>query len=213
MIEPIHARPRPFPRGLGQKSVGLTQSFPRVLRERRFDCSDEFIRVVRDSGQALDSVRPHDVPDRGGDNGLAGGEVLGRFGRADIAGGLVTGERQQRHIPPGDVRRQLVVGLGPEIVDVRRDRQHGRVDLDHRPDDHQMPVRAQLRHPAQQLEIHPLVDDTKESKSRMRNGRLIVTIRLCHPATREVRPDPRCSGRHGHSDGCVACSRRAYDRP
>ena len=49
-----------------------------------------------------------------------------------------------------------------------------------------MPVRAQLRHPAQQLEIHPLVDDTEESKARMRNGRLIVRIRLFYPATREV---------------------------
>ena len=83
-------------------------------------CDERLGRVgeVDDVAVGLD-----DVADRGRDDGLAGGQVLGRLGRADEARRVVARERQQGDVPAGEVGRQLVVGLAAETVDVGAPRQ------------------------------------------------------------------------------------------
>ena len=57
-------------------------------------------------------------------------------------------------------------------------RQVGRVDLHHRPDDDQGPVRARVGQRGEQLQVHPLVDHAVEAQAR--TGQRGLVGRLGH---------------------------------
>ena len=90
------------------------------------------------------AVRHLDVGDRGADRRQFGGHVLEHLGRADELGRFVQRERQQADVPAGQELGQLVIGAGP-CSGCWRARQVGRVDLDHRADQHDLPVRTRRR--------------------------------------------------------------------
>ena len=100
------ARPGAVPRRLAQERVGRrcrVPPGPRPAPRRTRATKLGGVSAIRD--QPLLAVRPHDVADRRRDDRLAGGQVLGRLGRADEPRRLVARERQQRHVPAGDVVR------------------------------------------------------------------------------------------------------------
>ena len=132
--------------------------------QRFFARGDESLRIRRDA-HAIAVQRDH-VGDRRADDGLSGRHVFERLGRADEARRLVERERHQAHVPRRHERRQFGIRLLPEIVDVRRLRQRGRIDLHDRPDIAELPLRPQRGDLAHELDVEALVDHAEEPEHR-----------------------------------------------
>src|SRR5436853_7718000 len=88
-----HRAPRAVPRRAVEDLPSATLTVGRVLIHGLLDRGDPSMNVVRDPNVSLLAVRPDDVTDRSGDDGLAAGEVLQGLGRADEPRGAVPGER------------------------------------------------------------------------------------------------------------------------
>ena len=159
--------------GLGQQRVTVFG-----IGQGGFAGSDERLGAVGDAHDAGVTIGAQHIGDRRGHHRTATGEVFGGLGRADEAGRFVQRERHDRHVPARQVLRQLVVGLAAEVVDVVAARQLGRVDLDHRADQHDLPLRLHPRHLLDQLEIKTLVDHAVEAQARMGDFRLVVRVML-----------------------------------
>ena len=159
------------------------------LRDRcsEFDCRDEGRRGIGD-GDGLDvAVVTNDVGDRRRDHRASAGEIFRRLGRADEACRVVAGEWHQRHVPPREVGRKLGVFFSAQVMDIRGPGQQARVDLGDRPDQHDLPVRAQRGEVGKQIDIQPLVDDAIEADARMRDGDLIRWFRKIVAGRAEMR--------------------------
>ena len=144
-----HGGPGPVPgavrRGAGRPagepggpSAGPAAASQRVRRPRR---------GVGDLDQAL--ARRRAAPRRGSaveTTGQAGGEELGRLGRADEPRRLVERERHQADVPARQVARQLGVALRRRASGCWRAAAGvAGIDLHHRADHHELPVRAERR--------------------------------------------------------------------
>ena len=132
--------------------------------------------VQRDLHEALFAVGSHDVGDRRRDDRHAGCEEFRRLRRADEPRRLVHCERHQAGVPAGKIARQLVVASPAEPVDVGSARKRRFVDLDHRADHHELPLRSERSKRADEVDVHALVDHAEEAEPRMGNGGLVIGL-------------------------------------
>ena len=100
---PGHARPGRVPGHAGQRRVGAADPFAAALAQCGADGLDERLRRISDARQMLFAIRMDDIGDRRGHDGAAGGEILGRLRRTDVARRLIPSKGQHRYVPVGDV--------------------------------------------------------------------------------------------------------------
>ena len=190
---------RAVPRRSGQQAVGGRQPSlgRRGADQHRLAGRNHVRRIARDSHAVELAVVPDDIDDRGGDDGPAGREVLGRLRRADEARRLVRCERHHGHVPTGQIGGQIVVSLGSKVMDVESTRQARRIDLDHRPDHDEMPIRAGSRYLGQECKVDPLVDHAIEAEAGVGNGGLVGRILAAGSGADEmITIDARRTGVH-----------------
>jgi hypothetical protein len=72
-------------------------------------------------------------------------------------------------------------------MNVRAARQAGRVNLDDRPDHHELPTGAQPRDRVEQRGVEPLVNHAEEAEARARDGGLVCGVCDAGARPREVR--------------------------
>ena len=86
------------------------------------------------------------------------------------------------------VVRKLGVRLRPEPVDVRPSRQSGRIDLDHRTENDELPVRPQVGEFVEEIGVETFIHDAEEPQARMRDRSLIGRVsRDASPSAGEMR--------------------------
>ena len=72
-------------------------------------------------------------------------------------------------IPSGQIRRQRLVRLGAEIMDISAPRQRCLVDLGNRADYDELPIPPPRRQFREQVAVEPLVDDAEPAEPRVRD--------------------------------------------
>ncbi len=167
------------PGELGQGLVDLGQ--PRALGiggelQRRVAGVDETLGRPGHLHALQVAVVADHVGDRRRHHRPAAGQVFRRLGRADELGGVVDGEGHQGHVPARQIGRQVGVGLAAQVADVGPLGQVGGVDLHHRSDDAQGPVRPGVGQVGQEPQVHPLVDHAVEAQARAGQGGLILGL-------------------------------------
>ena len=187
--QPRHALEGGVPGVLGQELVDRAQPVRGEAAEAQgtLDSGHEALGRVSDRDRVDVAVVPDHVGDRGRDHGQAGGQVLGRLGRADEARRFVARERHQGDVPAGEVARQVGVLARAQIVDVGPPWQVGGVDLHDRPHHDELPVRPAGGQGVQELEVHALVDDAAEAQPRVGDVGLVGGLRGAVPGGGEVR--------------------------
>ena len=91
--------------------------------------------------EALLAIGSNHILDRRRDHRHASGEKFRGLGRADEARGLVEGEGHDADVPSRQIGGKLMIGLRTHPMQIGSPRQRRRIDLHHRTDHDQLPLR------------------------------------------------------------------------
>ena len=112
--------PRRVPGVAREKGVGASAIAHAGSQSEALMASTKSVGRVGNSRQSASPYGPNHVANRSGDNRLTGGHIFWRFRRADESCRLVARKRQHGDIPASHVRRQLLVRLRSEVMNVRQ---------------------------------------------------------------------------------------------